>query len=228
MILVINQYQNKMKYNRSLIMKRAWKLFNNQSVRTDEMFGDCLKESWQIAKIPLNFNDIYKKQFPLVMHQLSQNIKDSEVCKEIANDVFLQVNKHLATFDISIRKIESWIFGIAKNKIIDYYRAESDRAKVTMKISDMVNSEGQEAFSFVSDSDTSAKVENEGLSLKIACAMSKLKPQHKRIAELFYVEQLKYDEIAKKLDIPLGTVKGTLLRAKLMLQESLKEEYAML
>lgn len=215
-------------YSKSTIMKRAWELFKNQDVRSDEMFGTCLKMSWAIAKKAPTFNELYKDYKGLVMSQLRQKIKNEMVCEELCNDVFLKINEFLDTFDCNRAKFTTWIYKFVENKIIDYFRGEGKRMQQQTNVSDFVNSEGQEAFSFVSHSEASSHIESKELQSKINCALSKLKPQYKRIAELFFVEQKEYKEIAEILDIPMGTVKGTLLRAKVMLQNALQAEYQML
>lgn len=219
----------------SLIMKRAWRMFKKQEVRTDLMFSECLKESWVIAKnlaianesLP-SFDELYNKYKGQVMAQLRQSIKDEMVCEDICIEVFLKVNEFLQDFDSSKANFSTWIHKITYNKIVDYCRGEGKKAQQRVSTSDLVNSEGQEAFTFIGHLDTSADIEHRELQSKITKAMSKLKPQYKRIAELFYIEQLKYEEIAKELDIPMNRVKVTLLRAKVMLQNYLQAEYQML
>jgi RNA polymerase sigma factor (sigma-70 family) len=215
-------------YNKSIIMKRAWQLFKKQDVRTDEMFAECLKMSWAITKKIPAFNEVYKDYKNLVMSQLRQKIKNESDCEELCNDIFMKVNEFLHTFNCERAKFSTWIYKFVENKIIDYFRGEGKRMQQQSNVSDLVNSEGQEAFTFVSHSETSSHVEGKELQSKISLAMSKLKPQYRRIAELFFLEQKEYKEIAEILDIPMGTVKGTLLRAKVMLQNALQAEYQML
>ena len=44
--------------------------------------------------------------------------------------------------------------------------------------------------------------------------VEKLKPRYRRLIELRYFEELSYEEIAAELDVPIGTVKAQLFRAK--------------
>ena len=52
--------------------------------------------------------------------------------------------------------------------------------------------------------------------------VKKLKPRYRELVELRYFQELSYEEIAQKLDIPLGTVKAQLFRAREFLQGILK------
>ena len=53
-------------------------------------------------------------------------------------------------------------------------------------------------------------------------ALRRMRPQYRRCFELFYVEERSYDEIADLLDLPLGTVKSRLNRAKQELKRMLE------
>jgi RNA polymerase sigma-70 factor (ECF subfamily) len=52
--------------------------------------------------------------------------------------------------------------------------------------------------------------------------VSQLKPRYRRLVELRYFEEFSYDEIAKELDLPLGTVKAQLYRARDILSSVLE------
>ena len=206
-------------------MRKAWEIYKAQNIRTDSKFGECLKLAWAIAKKLPTFNELYKDYKGLVMSQLRQKIKNVSVCEELCNDIFLKVNEVLSAFDCERAKFSTWIYSFVSNKIVDYFRSEGKKAMQTTNVSDFVNSEGQEAFNFVDNNNASTPIECAELHTKINQALNSLKPIYKQIAEMFYIEQLKYEEIAERLNIPMGTVKGTLLRAKVMLQNSLQAEY---
>ena len=53
--------------------------------------------------------------------------------------------------------------------------------------------------------------------------VDKLKPRYKQLVELRYFEELAYEEIAQKLNLPLGTVKAQLFRARDLLLNIVKE-----
>jgi len=227
-------------------MKRAWVLFRNQSVRTMEMFSFCMKQSWGIAKgtvvveKELTFEQIYSKHYAEVLQFINykMNYKHKEIAKEICNDTFL---KGVPTFDKSHgNKITTWLKGIAFRLILDSYRkdtsvktvenADENGCAVASKvrsnnktyISDYVNEDGNEFMEFDSNSDTSAESENAELLTSVNKGFNSLKPKYQQIANLRFVEQYSYDEIAKMLDIPLGQVKIDVHRCKKMLKAELK------
>ena len=53
--------------------------------------------------------------------------------------------------------------------------------------------------------------------------VEKLKPRYRRLVELRYFEELSYEEISVEMDLPLGTVKAQLFRAREFLQTMLKD-----
>ena len=217
-------------YNKSEVMSRAWQLFKNQDIRTDEMFGNCLKESWAITKTKgrLNFDLIYKQYKGEVLQRLKMKIRNSEDCEDLCIDIFMKINEYLKVFNCEKGQFNTWLFTFVNNKIIDYYRGEGKKAEQRVNVSDFVDEEGSECFTFVGSENTSDDIENRELRIKIDEVMSNLKPKYKKIAELFYIQQLQYTEIAEILQVPMNTVKVTILRAKQMLQNALQNEYAML
>ena len=53
--------------------------------------------------------------------------------------------------------------------------------------------------------------------------ISKLRPRYRRLVELRYFKEYTYDEIARELDLPMGTVKAQLYRVREMLQKILRD-----
>ena len=56
--------------------------------------------------------------------------------------------------------------------------------------------------------------------------VANLKPRYRELIEMRYFDELSYEEISEKLDIPLGTVKAQLFRSRELLYEMLKERNA--
>lgn len=211
-------------YNKSIIMKRAWKLFNAQDVKTSEMFGDCLRQSWNIAKNGMAVNDInviYSKYYKQVYFFILGRVGNrAHIAEELTNDVFMKCREHLERYDVYIAKLNTWLFTIAKNTVIDHFRtAHADKYVSVDNFTDAET--GRETFQIVDNNDGD-NVENDELSQAIENAMSKLKPKYRRVAELFFIEQKQYQEISDILEIPMGSVKGMINRVRGMLQERLQ------
>ena len=64
-------------------------------------------------------------------------------------------------------------------------------------------------------------MESNELNIGINNAFANLKPKYKRIAELYFLEDKQYNEIAEICNVPMGTVKGMISRCREMLQSEL-------
>jgi RNA polymerase sigma-70 factor (ECF subfamily) len=57
---------------------------------------------------------------------------------------------------------------------------------------------------------------------KVRLLVENLKPRYKTMIEMFYFEEMTHDEISTKLNMPLGTIKAQLFRARELLYNALK------
>lgn len=210
-------------FNKSEILKRAWKLFNNQSVKTDEMFSLCLKNSWTIAKQVPTIEVLYKQYYRPIYNFIAQRVQNTDICQELTNDTFIKANQNLHKFNCEVANVSTWLHTIAKNLIIDQYR--TSKADNYINVGEFADENGKEVFQFSDSCKTDSMVENMELSGRIMTAINNLKPNYKRIAELYLLNDLPYNEISELCEVPIGTVKGMINRVKAMLQSELKHEY---
>ncbi|MFW5721112.1 MAG: RNA polymerase sigma factor [Bacteroidota bacterium] len=209
-------------YNKSRVMKRAWKLFKGQEVMT---FGQCLKESWNIEKNgykDVTIEKIYSKHYEQIFNHIYFRINNRITAEEIANDVFIKANEHLSNYDVNTAKVLTWLYTIANNKIIDFYRSKKDTA---IHVSDFQNDKGEETIQLSDNEETDSLMDASETNEAINRAFDGLKPKYREVAKLFFIEQKKYDEISELLDISLSNVKVIINRSRAKLQESLQGIY---
>lgn len=212
-----------MQYNKSLIFRNAWKSFKNQEVRTDEMFSICLKSAWSVARTSAKFdiNTLYSKHYRQILEVIIYSgVRDVERAKELTNDVFIKAHQNLNSFDESKSNIKTWLVNIAKRTAYDNHR--TDHSEHYVSVDNFVNEEGRELFAVADDCSASDNVQNEELMSKINGAMSKLKPKYQQVADLCFIQQKSYEEIAEIMSIPLGSVKGMINRCRTRLKASLQ------
>ncbi|MCL2027542.1 MAG: sigma-70 family RNA polymerase sigma factor [Bacteroidales bacterium] len=118
----------------------------------------------------------------------------------------------------------TWLFRIATNNCIDYMRKK--RIKPVPLERPMINTT-EERFGFeMRIADLSADPEmliiKEQKNQNLRAIVDKLKPHYRILIELRYYKEYSYEEIAEKLDLPVGTVKAKLFRAKEFLYNILK------
>lgn len=219
----------KIKYNKSVICKRAWKLFNSQEVKSSEVFAECMRKSWHIAKNGSNantFEEIYKQFYKPILHHVTNKIHRVELAEEITSDVFMRVYKHLETYDVYKAKLNTWIFTIAHRLTIDYTRKFAID-NLYVPTSTFVDDDNKDVFTFVDNSeDASSEIEHSELNSRVSNAMNSLKPKYKQIIELCIVKELSHTEIAEILQCSEGNVRVMVMRAKQLLQQAMQLEVA--
>jgi RNA polymerase sigma factor (sigma-70 family) len=165
-----------------------------------------------------SYEVIYSTYHPLIFEFLKKKLSnDSVIAEDIAADTF---NKFLLSIKgynhINKAALRSYLFSIAVRLFIDYYR--------TLRKSEIVDVE----------SETSLNLQTDPYIVETYCdrkirkdllyqAMEKLTPNYNRVITLYYFQQLSYKEIQAKLNIPEGTVKARLNRAKQILKVELED-----
>lgn len=212
----------KTNYDKAKIMQKAWQIF--KSKENNLSFGECLRQSWNIAKNgtkQVDFKHIYDKHYSQVLNYINSRINyKTEVAQELTQDVFLQVSKHVDKYDVYKAKVTTWLFTIANNKIIDYFRANKNAGNIS-HVDGWTDENGRETFNFESDYYVEGIEENE-MQATIKNAMSTLNKKEYDIAILYFMEDRQYNEIVELLNIPMGTVKAMINRIRTKLQSKLK------
>jgi RNA polymerase sigma-70 factor (ECF subfamily) len=144
------------------------------------------------------------------MLKMVKNNDDAEdLTIEAFGKAFNRIHQYSPSFAFS-----TWLFKIASNNCIDFIRKK--RIKVTSMDTGRMTKDGEVVY-FDASSDTLDPSETM-IQKQKANAMrevvSKLKPRYRELIELRYFQELSYEEIAEELNLPLGTVKAQLFRAR--------------
>ena len=171
----------------------------------------------------INLTLIYNQNYNTILSYCIGKLKNIEICEEITNDVFCKFNRLVeeCKFDSTKCAIKTYLFTICNSAIIDYLRANKHSNRV-VNMESYVDDNGNEFFS-VSEKSLNAEdrlIDNE-FNQKIEAAFNSLKPQARKVAELFFLQDKKYTEIATICNISLSNVKVTILRAREVLQVEL-------
>lgn len=160
----------------------------------------------------------YKDSIYFMVLKMVHNRDDAEdLTMEAFGKAFNNIVNYSADYAFS-----TWLFKIATNNCIDYIRKKK---LLTTSIDQTSKTEDGESTPIaVKDHspDPEEAVIKEQRAAKIRSAIEELSPKYRSLIELRYLDELSYEEIAEKLDIPLGTVKAQLFRAKDMLYNILK------
>ena len=127
---------------------------------------------------------------------------------DVAAETFAQALRSVARFDPD-RDARAWLFGVASNVLRHYRRAERRRLR---------------AYARAAEIDTRAEEgDSVGDGGRLIGALARLEPRDRDTILLFAWAELSYEEIAKALDIPIGTVRSRIHRARRTLQLALRE-----
>jgi RNA polymerase sigma-70 factor (ECF subfamily) len=150
-------------------------------------------------------------------------VRDRETSEELAQEAFIKVLNHIDRYQPQF-KFSSWLFKIANNIAIDHLRRRHIET-VSMDGSPHAGTASEvEATSFdVAASQESAldELEARELGSAIERAIARLRPEYRSCIVLRHIEGRSYEEIAATLDLPLGTVKTYIHRARLELRDLL-------
>ncbi|MFI5246126.1 MAG: RNA polymerase sigma factor [Gemmatimonadales bacterium] len=170
------------------------------------------------------FRELVRRYERPVFSLIFRMVRDSATAEDLAQDTFIKVLNHIDKYRPEF-KLSSWLFKIANNVAIDHLRRRQI-ATISMSGSPHAGTASEvEATSFdVASDDESAldEMESKELGSAIEKAISRLRPEYRSCILLRHVEDRSYEEIAATLDLPLGTVKTYIHRARQQLRESLE------
>jgi RNA polymerase sigma-70 factor (ECF subfamily) len=150
-------------------------------------------------------------------------VRDRERAEDLAQETFIKVFNHLERYDPKY-KFSSWIFKIASNLAIDQLRKKEPETVSLEGSRHASTAEQQEATRIQiesRDENPEESLEAKELGAGIEHAVGQLRPEYRTAIILRHVEGRPYEEIAQIMDVPLGTVKTYIRRARLELRETL-------
>ena len=145
-------------------------------------------------------------------------VNDMEQAEDIIQDTMLKLYTHKHYYR-NIAKFSTWIYTIAGNLAKTELRKKKTR-KVT-NISQMGPEDRDYELPSVAP-ETDEVVQSEYIEKKIQAAIQNLPLHFRTVTILRDIQELSYEEISKIVEVPLGTVKSRINRARLQLQNELK------
>jgi RNA polymerase sigma-70 factor (ECF subfamily) len=146
-------------------------------------------------------------------------VGDSEVAEDIVQDTLVKVYTH-KHFYKEIAKFSTWIYTIAGNLSKTELRKRK-RRKIS-SLSQMGLDDREYELPAV-EPESGEAVQGEFTEQQIQNAIQSLPLHFRTVVILRDIQELSYEEISKIVDVPLGTVKSRINRARLQLQDQLKE-----
>lgn len=150
-------------------------------------------------------------------------VRDRALAEDLAQETFIKVLNGIGSYRPEF-KFSSWIFKIANNVAIDQLRRRSlDTLSLDgSPMAETADRMGATALQIGTPGESPLdEVQARELGTAIEQAIARLRPEYRSCIMLRHVEGFSYEEIAETLDLPLGTVKTYIHRARNELREYL-------
>ncbi|MGB0524593.1 MAG: RNA polymerase sigma factor [Flammeovirgaceae bacterium] len=166
----------------------------------------------------------YRKSVYHTMLKMVRNVDDAE---DLTIEAFAKAFRNLAKFKKEYT-FSTWLFRIATNNCIDFIRKKK---LDTMSIHSSINNDDDDPI-HMDIRDSARNPQEEAIRTQkielVRKFVTLLPPKYQRLVKLRYFEELSYDEIAKEIEAPLGTVKAQLHRARELLYDLVKNSKHMI
>ena len=169
------------------------------------------------------FEEIYADYYQDVLIYIMSKVSSPETAEDLTQDVFLKIAENFQYFDIKKGTMKTWVFNYVNNRVTDHYR--TDKSSRNTLVDGYVGEDGKETFQHVSDY-AEHGIEQIEIYRAIRRMMRTLTPNEKKIANLHFLQDMKYKEVAEVLELPLGTVRGLISRIRVKLQTKLMPLYS--
>lgn len=153
----------------------------------------------------------YNKQIFANVLKLVRSIDDAD---DIVQDTFLKAFNALHSYNHTF-PFPAWLYKIASSTCIDYFR----RKRIRPISIEHINQNGGDIYDIIPDTSIPIDVHmiNNEMKEELLKAIEQLPLRYKQCIQLRHYEELSYEEISLTMNLPIGTVKITLFRARKML-----------
>ena len=176
------------------------------TVRDDQMkslISGCIKQDRNSQR------KLYQQCYSYAMSICMRYSNGYDDAVEVLNDAFMKVFTHIGQFDQS-RSFKSWLRVVLINTALDHYRTnkkhnQTDELEAAWHCAEGASAESQLAYE------------------DLLALVSQLSPAYRTVFNLYVIDGYKHQEIAKMLDISVGTSKANLTKAKANLRNMLQK-----
>ncbi|MEW6110962.1 MAG: sigma-70 family RNA polymerase sigma factor [Thermodesulfobacteriota bacterium] len=170
------------------------------------------------------FNILVEKYYRRIYNLAYRFVGDQEEANDLAQDIFTAAYQNLKRFR-GESKFSTWLFQIATNRGKNRFKYLKRRGYFANKgpIDGDEDREGLPRELPDTSSNPEDLLAGKEIQRIVQEAIDDLEPDHKEIVILRDIEGFSYEEIARMLDLPEGTTKSRLHRARMVVKEKLKK-----
>ena len=161
---------------------------------------------------PQALAELYDRYGGMIYRLVLRIVRDTGIAEDLVQETFLRAWNRAAAFDADRGAVGPWLLAIARNRALDYLRAQS-RVPNTVELN-----EAEHPPRFL---DFPPEALNFDLARQVKRALEQLTREQREAIELAYFEGMSQSEIAGRMGQPLGTVKTWMRRAMLRMRETM-------
>ncbi|GII65244.1 DNA-directed RNA polymerase sigma-70 factor [Sphaerisporangium krabiense] len=181
--------------------------------------GSTLDDSTVIARSlgrPEMFAVLFDRHADEIFRYAARRL-GPEIAEDVVAEVFLAAFRGRARYDPSRPDARPWLYGIATNVVAHHRGAERRRVRAMAKVAGQRPGSPADAF----DERSVERVAAGGLRPRLAQALAGLSAKERDLLLLVAWTDLTYEEVARALEIPVGTVRSRLHRVRAKLRRVL-------
>jgi RNA polymerase sigma-70 factor (ECF subfamily) len=160
---------------------------------------------------PRQFAGIFDRHAGVVFRFLVRRV-GRDTADELLGDTFRIAFERRPTFDLERSSARPWLYGIATNLVAKHRRSEGRRLHATARLAVQRSCDAD-------DDRVAAALDADHRWPQVVAGIAELPAGERDALLLFAWEELSYEEIAAALEIPLGTVRSRINRARRRLRE---------
>lgn len=168
------------------------------------------------------YAELMKRYRDSIFFMLLKMTNDPDDADDLTIEAFGKAFRYIGQYSPDFA-FSTWLFKIASNNCIDFIRRKKkDMISIDKPLRDEEQSAMSQSIASDSDDPEEAFMKDQKYEL-LREVVEKLKPRYRRLVEMRYFGEYSYEEIATELNLPLGTVKAQLFRARDLLFNVLKD-----
>lgn len=183
------------------------------SIEDDKLVSDALSGNES------SYNKLVAKYDRPIFFHIRKMIKEQEMVEDLVQEVFIKAFKNLETYSNEYA-FSTWLYRIATNHTIDYLRKKKLQ---TFSINDPLKTKDGEMEVQLPDNSfaTDAPIIKHERKVIVQDAIENLPEKYRMVIQMRHMDELSYQEISDELNLPLGTVKAHIFRARELLYKAL-------
>jgi RNA polymerase sigma-70 factor (ECF subfamily) len=155
---------------------------------------DCARLISRIAAGDLaSFQRFYARHAAGVLAYLRQVVRPAHLAEDLVQEVFVRVWRKAGSFQSERGDAAGWLYTIARHQLIDHWRRSGGKAELA-------------DFDF--EPVAADSIDRHDLLLTLRKALQQVQPEQRRAIEMAYFGGFTYQETARRLRLPLGTLKS--------------------